>query len=177
MAIQKTSNSWMYYVGIVILIIILIFLLSVLMKRDPVHESFMNEYANGGTNGGVSPSTINLEDNEEHENISQASSLTDAELLAKKDCFPKDQLTAEDLLPLDTNSVWAQVNPVGQGELKDKNFLEAGYHIGINSVGQTKRNPNYQIRSEPPNPQIKVSPWMQSTIDPDTNRRPLEIGA
>jgi hypothetical protein len=38
------------------------------------------------------------------------------------------------------------------------------------------RNPNLQLRSEPPNPQLKVSPWNQTTIESDLNRRPLEIG-
>jgi len=93
-----------------------------------------------------------------------------------KDCFPKDQLTPDELLPGDMNSKWAQVNPVGQGELGDQNFLNAGYHVGVNTVGQTLRNANLQIRSEPPNPQLKVSPWLQSTIEPDTNRKPMEIG-
>lgn len=92
-----------------------------------------------------------------------------------KDCFPKDQLTPQDLLPTDTNSTWAQVNPAGQGNIGDNNLLTAGHHVGINTVGQTLRNANLQLRSEPPNPQMKVSPWMQSTIEPDTNRRPMEI--
>ncbi len=87
-----------------------------------------------------------------------------------------DQLTAKDLLPQDQSSVWAQVNPDGQGTLADKNFLQAGYHIGINTVGQTLRNANLQLRSEPPCPQVQVSPWLQSTIDPDVSRRPMEIG-
>lgn len=92
-------------------------------------------------------------------------------------CFPKDKLTAEDLLPKDSaNSKWSQVNPAGQGDLKDLQFLNAGYHVGINTVGNTLRNPNLQIRSEPPNPQTKVSPWNQTTIESDFNRRPLEIG-
>jgi len=91
-------------------------------------------------------------------------------------CFPADTLTAEDLLPQDNNSIWAQINPAGCGTLKDKNFLQAGYNIGINTVGQTLRNANHQLRSDPPAPQIQVSPWLQSTIDPDVNRRPLEIG-
>jgi hypothetical protein len=43
-------------------------------------------------------------------------------------------------------------------------------------VGQTLRNANLQIRSEPPNPQVAVSPWLNSTIEPDINRRPFEIG-
>ena len=92
------------------------------------------------------------------------------------DCFPKDQLTPSDLLPGDANSTWAKVNPAGQGELGDQNFLNAGYHVGVNTVGQTLRNANLQLRSEPPNPQVKVSPWLQSTIEPDTNRQPMEIG-
>lgn len=92
------------------------------------------------------------------------------------DCYPKDQLTPGELLPQDPNSKWAQVNPAGQGGLENQNFLNAGHHVGMNTVGQTLRNANYQLRSEPPNPQVKVSPWQQTTIEPDTNRRPMEIG-
>lgn len=92
-----------------------------------------------------------------------------------KDCYPKDQLTPQELLPTDVNSVWSQQNPV-QGDLASKNFLEAGYHIGINTSGQSLRNPNYQLRSEPQNPTNVVSPWGMTTITPDLSRRPLEIG-
>ena len=90
-------------------------------------------------------------------------------------CYPRDQLTPGDLLPKDQNSVWAEQNPMGPGSLKGKNFLSAGALIGVNTVGQSLRNANYQLRSEPPNPQIPVSIFNQSTIAPDTNRRPLEI--
>jgi hypothetical protein len=92
------------------------------------------------------------------------------------ECYPKDVLTSADLLPRDANSKFAQVAPSGQGSLADKNFLTAGFHIGINTVGQSLRNANQQLRSDPPNPQVKVSPWNQTTIEADTNRRPLEIG-
>tara|TARA_B110000908_G_C10209621_1_gene429509 strand:- start:1060 stop:1593 length:534 start_codon:yes stop_codon:yes gene_type:complete len=94
-----------------------------------------------------------------------------------KDCFPKDQLTPGELLPGDANSKWSQSVPAGQGELGDQNFLTAGHHIGTNTVGQTLRNANRQLRSEPPNPQVKVSPWLQTTIEYDANRKPLEIGS
>lgn len=90
--------------------------------------------------------------------------------------FPKDQLTAQELLPQDNNSLWAQVNPEGAGSLKDKSFIQSGYHIGINTVGQTLRNANLQLRSEPPCPQVVVSPFLQSTITPDTSRRVFEVG-
>ena len=93
------------------------------------------------------------------------------------ECYPKDVLTPQDLLPQDSNSTWAQTVPNGQGSLGDQNFLNAGFHVGINTVGQSLRNANLQLRSEPANPQLKVSPWLQSTIDPDANRRAMEIGA
>lgn len=91
-------------------------------------------------------------------------------------CYPKDQLSPEDLLPGNSDNTWSQVNPSTQGNLGDQNFLKAGYHVGINTVGQSLRNANLQLRSEPANPQMKVSPWLQSTIGPDTNRKALEIG-
>lgn len=92
-------------------------------------------------------------------------------------CYPRDQLTPSELLPMDQNSIWAQQNPMGPGSLKGKNFLSAGALIGVNTVGQSLRNANLQVRSEPPNPQIPVSIFLQSTIGPDISHRPLEIGA
>ena len=92
-------------------------------------------------------------------------------------CLPKDQLMPQELLPQDSPAnQWSLANPQGSGTLKDKNFLQSGYHVGINTVGQTLRNANLQLRSDPPNPQVQVSPWQQTTINPDTNRKPFEIG-
>jgi hypothetical protein len=91
-------------------------------------------------------------------------------------CNKSNMQNPSDLLPKDNNSQWAQLNPAGKGDLENINLLKAGYHIGIDTVGQTLRNANLQIRSEPPNPQVSVGPWMQSTIEPDFMRVPLEIG-
>ena len=90
-------------------------------------------------------------------------------------CYPRDQLTPGELLPKDESGVWSQQNPLGPGSLKGKQFLSAGALVGINTVGQSMRNANYQLRSEPPNPQVAVSVFNQSTIEPDINRRNLEI--
>lgn len=81
-----------------------------------------------------------------------------------------------DLLPKDTNSQWAQLNPAGAADFKNVNLLKAGYNIGIDTVGSSLRNANLQVRSEPPNPTSVVSPWMNTTIEPDLMRAPLEIG-
>jgi hypothetical protein len=92
-------------------------------------------------------------------------------------CYPREQLNPMDLLPEDSNSQWAQVNPTGAGDIQGKNFLSAGALIGINTIGQSLRNANLQLRAEPPCPQSAVSPWNISTIEPDFGRVPLELGA
>jgi len=102
----------------------------------------------------------------------------DANEQAAQSCFPRDRLTADDLLPKDAaDSKWARINPPGSGNIGDQNYLTAGYHVGVNTVGQSLRNANLQLRSEIPNPQNAVGPWMISTIEPDLRQNVLEIGS
>jgi hypothetical protein len=83
-----------------------------------------------------------------------------------------------DLLPKDKNSEWAALNPVtmNQGNVALPDLLQAGYHIGLDTIGQTLRNANYQLRSDPIIQKRDVGPWAQSTMEPDLARAPLEIG-
>lgn len=90
----------------------------------------------------------------------------------------RQSLRAADLLPTESAAAIQEFNiakPIGEGILQDINSLKAGYHIGVDTVGQTLRNANRQVRSEPPNPQVPVSPFLNSTIAPDMMRKPLEI--
>lgn len=91
-------------------------------------------------------------------------------------CSRQPVVNPDELLPKDENSQWAQLNPRGNGELNNVNLLQAGYLYGMNTVGSSLRNANLQIRSEPPNPQVQVSPWLNTTIEPDLMRTPLELG-
>jgi len=88
--------------------------------------------------------------------------------------------TATDLLPVDGNTHFSAFNPVtttttGGAQVPD--LLQAGYHIGLDTIGQTMRNANLQLRSDPAIPKSNVGPWNQSTIEPDIMRVPLEVGA
>ena len=79
-----------------------------------------------------------------------------------------------ELLPKDNNSEFSKLNPTSSD--LNINLLTAGEHQGINTVGTSLRNANLQLRSEPANPQQNVGPWNNTTIQPDMDRRPLEIG-
>ena len=92
-----------------------------------------------------------------------------------KDPFPQDRITPEQLLPKDAaNSTWARANPAGQGDVKDQNFLTAGYHLGFDTQGTSLRNASRDLRSSPPCPRYRISVFNNSTIDADLSRRPLE---
>jgi len=94
-------------------------------------------------------------------------------------CYPQPALKSEDLLPKEDSQAIQEFNiakPAGEGILQGVNMLDAGFHVGVNSVGQSLRNANRQLRAEPPNPQVQVSPWQMSSIGPDLLRRPLEDG-
>ena len=87
-----------------------------------------------------------------------------------------NEMNSEDLFPHldDSNSKWCKVVPNNNGQVECKSLLNAGHHIGVNTTGCSMRNSNRGLRSEPPNPQVQVSPWLQTTICPDPFRKPLD---
>jgi hypothetical protein len=82
-----------------------------------------------------------------------------------------------ELLPKDDNSQWASINPSSQNAPNTPDLLQAGYHIGLDTVGQTLKNPNLQLRSDPVITKADVGPWNNSTVEPDLIRLPLEVSS
>ena len=88
------------------------------------------------------------------------------------------QLTTTDLLPkYDAANEFAKENPVGK-LLQEKSFLQAGYHMGINTVMQSNKIPYLDIRSVPPIPKTTVGPFMNSSYEQPvgSGRKFFEIG-
>jgi hypothetical protein len=84
-----------------------------------------------------------------------------------------------DLLPVDTNAAWGgplNSSFMTQGNIVMPDLLQAGYHIGLDTIGQSLRNPNYQERSDPIIPKTEGWGINMSTIEPDLGRIPLEVG-
>jgi hypothetical protein len=130
-------------------------------------------YQNERKNGPLPAEDIEVKGNERYSDVAGGQSGVQG---IPASCGKPNVQDPSELLPRDTNSQWAQLNPAGQGDLANINLLKAGYHIGIDTVGQSLRNANLQIRSEPPNPQVNTGPWNASTITHDFLRPSLEIG-
>jgi hypothetical protein len=174
-SLKKLWND--YGVGGVLIAIIVLYgfymLYNNLMSKGSYgNETMSQERKKAYDNGSSGPQPAQASGNEVFSSVNGAS--TSGSAGVPSSC--SNSQNPSDLLPKDTNSQWAQLNPSGQGDLVNVNLLKAGHHIGIDTVGQSLRNPNLQLRSEPPNPQIPVGPWMQSTITHNTLRPSLEIG-
>lgn len=88
-----------------------------------------------------------------------------------------DQIKADDLLPkYDDANAFAKENPVSK-LLKEQNFLISGYHAGVNTVLQSNKIGNLDLRSLPPIPKESVGPWHQSSYEQSAGqlRRGVEI--
>ena len=90
----------------------------------------------------------------------------------------QDIASPSDLLPKDNNSQWASLNPVQTtNSIMTPDLLVAGYNIGIDTIGQSLRNPNLQLRSDPIIEKVDTGPWNMSTMEPDLGRVPFDIGS
>ena len=91
--------------------------------------------------------------------------------------YTESTLSASELLPKgEIGASWAAVNPSAMSDLKGQNFLQAGYHTNtaLAGVSQTNRNASWDVRSEKPNPQGSVGPFLNTTIETNPFKRGLE---
>ena len=91
--------------------------------------------------------------------------------------YSESTLSASELLPKgEIGASWAAVNPSSMSDLKGQNFLQAGYHTNtaLAGVSQTNRNASWDVRSEHPNPQGSVGPFLNTTIENNPFKRGLE---
>ena len=81
---------------------------------------------------------------------------------------------AKDFLPQEINDSWFDTDFSQAKHLVDDSLINTNrYVIGINTVGQSLKNASYDIRGTVPNPKFSISPWNNSTYEPDYNIKPL----
>ena len=96
-------------------------------------------------------------------------------------CGSGSPLTSADLLPSnDPSNNWGLSNPqvpTNSATLAGTNFIDGSNFMPIDTQGNSLRNANLQLRSDPIVQQIpNITPWGNTTIGPDTNRKQFEIG-
>ena len=65
---------------------------------------------------------------------------------------------------------WFQ-DPYESTSVKNTHLINIYRPVGVNTIQTTLKNPSHDIRGSPPNPKYAVSPWQNSSYEPDTNLR------
>ena len=86
----------------------------------------------------------------------------------------KAPLISDDLLPKKSEN-WFETPSVGT-KIDDANLLaDAIFKTGVDTIGSSRKNPSYDLRGNIANPKFPVSPWNNSSYEPDNNLRGLCI--
>ena len=82
---------------------------------------------------------------------------------------------SKDFLPKEVQSEWFDTDfTQAKYDLNDDKLINTErFVIGINTVGQSLKNASWDVRGTIPNPKFTVSPWNNSTYEPDFNLKPL----
>jgi hypothetical protein len=83
-----------------------------------------------------------------------------------------DLFDTEKLLPKETKNDWFEVMPDAIS-VKNRHLINISKPIGVNTIGTSLRNPSHDIRGTPSCPKFVISPWLQSSIEPDHNLKGL----
>ena len=83
-----------------------------------------------------------------------------------------DIYNSDNYLPKNQRDDWFEVLPEAIS-VKNRHLINVSKPIGINTIGTSLRNPSWDLRGTPSCPKFVSSPWLQSTIEPDTNLKSL----
>lgn len=86
-------------------------------------------------------------------------------------CDPEDLFNADKMLPQEVNDDWFEVTP-DPVSVKNRHLINVTRPIGVNTIGSSTKNASYDIRGTIPNPRTVVSPFLNSSIEPDFNIKP-----
>ena len=86
----------------------------------------------------------------------------------KRQITDEEIFRAEDYLPQEHTKDWFEVMPEPIS-VNNKHLINVTRPVGVNSVGSSLRNASYDIRGCPVNPKFVVSPFLNSSIEPDYN--------
>ena len=78
--------------------------------------------------------------------------------------------TDEGLLPVEEKDWFEDVTPT---RIKNRHLINIYRPVGVNTISTSLKNPSLDIRGNPANPKTVVSPFLNSSIEPDHNIRGL----
>ena len=169
--VKSENGKWIFVVAVVLLAI-----WSLMSYSNGKGQVLDNMYAKQQA---VKPSSMSLR--QMGQPLAESGSYSEPTTIdvpptGASDYSAQDVVNPQDLLPKDEKSQWAALNPVGESNPVIPDVISAGGLTGLDTVGQTLKNANLQLRSDPTIQKQNVGPWNNSTYEADLGRVPLELG-
>jgi hypothetical protein len=91
---------------------------------------------------------------------------------SNQNCEPEQLFDVDKYLPQEVNDDWFEVQPEPVS-VKNRHLINVTKPIGINTIGTSLKNSSWDIRGVPSCPKYVVSPFLNSSIEPNVNLKPL----
>ena len=137
-------------------------------KATSPHMNKASDVRNSGVAKGFLEPLLRKSEDLEGSEVPSGTS-TDTHGLPPAGSIEVDTVNPSELLPKNVASDWSDSHQDPSGILQNVNLLQAGDLLGIDTVGQTLRNANLQLRADPTIPKSHVGPWNNSTINETAN--------
>lgn len=87
-----------------------------------------------------------------------------------QDLSSSNTFNIKDFLPQEYNDEWFQTDVSSGKEVDQATLIDISKICqGVDTIGQSLKNASRDLRGNIPNPKIVVSPFLNSSYDPDTN--------
>jgi hypothetical protein len=135
------------------------------MSSDPLNDIFKEQIIQSGEKQ-LNSVPIGVSTNNQYSNLDTTVMNVNFDLSSTNDA--KGTLVSGDLLPSNNENEYNQYNI--ETTYLDANLAANGVNkLGIDTIQSSKRNASHDLRGSIPCPKFVVSPWNNSTIDPDLN--------
>ena len=91
---------------------------------------------------------------------------------SNQNCDPEDLFNIEQYVPQEVNNDWFEVMPEPIS-VKNRHLINITKPIGVNTIGSSHKIANHDLRAQPVAPKFVVSPWNNSSVEPDLSLKPL----
>jgi len=104
------------------------------------------------------------------DNAAENSEFGPADYVSDKLATYAAKKTDEGLLPVEEKDWFEDVTPT---KIKNRHLINIYRPVGVNTISTSLKNPSLDIRGAPANPKTVVSPFLNSSIEPDHNIKGL----
>jgi hypothetical protein len=104
------------------------------------------------------------------ENAAENNEFGPADYVSDKLAAYTAKKTDEGLLPVEEKDWFEDVTPT---KIKNRHLINIYRPVGVNTISTSLKNPSLDIRGAPANPKTVVSPFLNSSIEPDLNIKGL----